>query len=230
MDMTTLVILLIVLGVFLLVFVRYCLQANVVDWGHGWINFLDGFLRLFIRTYHRFQFQAIPLPEKGGALLASNHVSGLDPLLMIAACDRPVRFLIAQEQYDRFGFNWVFKQAGCIPVERGGPASKPFRAALQALAEGEVVGLFPEGGIHTRRKPAQRLKAGVAKLSAMSGVPIYPVTISGILLEGFTVLTLFLPNRSCLTSYPPLVCDESDHHQCMAALTELLINTDNNKK
>ena len=61
MDMTTSVILLIVLGVFLLGFVRYCLQANVVDWGHGWINFLDGFLRLFIRTYHRFQFQAIPL-------------------------------------------------------------------------------------------------------------------------------------------------------------------------
>jgi len=222
MDTITSFILFLFLFSLLFWFVRVCQKANVVDWGHSWVNFLDGFLRLFTRTYHRFQYQPIPLPEKGAALLVSNHISGLDPLLMIAACKRPVRFLIAQEQYNRFGLNWVYKQVGCIPIQRGGRAQKPFRAALQALEQGEVVALFPEGAIHTKRKPVKRLKGGVAKLAGMSGTPVYPVTISGILIEGFTVLTLLIPNRARLTSYPTIACDELGYDKCMAKLTELL--------
>jgi 1-acyl-sn-glycerol-3-phosphate acyltransferase len=208
-------------------FIRLCMKANVVDWGHGWINLLDGFLRLFIRTFHRFKYQPIPLPEQGGALVVSNHLSGLDPLLMMAACRRPIRFIIAREQYERFGLNWVFRQVGCIPVERGGRADKALRAALQALAQGEVVGLFPEGAIHTHRKPAKRLKGGVALLSKMSGCPVYPVTIDGILIEGFTVLTLFVPNRARLTSHGRIDCQTLDHDKCMAKLTELLLTRKN---
>lgn len=202
---------------------RACHRANVVDWGHSWINILDGFLRLYIKYFHRFKYQPVPLPESGAALLVSNHVSGLDPLLMIAACNRPVRFMIAQEQYDRFGLNWVFRQVGCIPLQRGARIEKPFRAALQALENGEVVALFPEGAIHTRRKPAKRLKGGVAKLSELSGAPVYPVTIDGILIEGFTVLTLFMPNKASLTSYPVINCLSLGHETCMAKLTKILI-------
>lgn len=222
MKITTLLFIFIVLFFLLAWLWRASQRANVVDWGHSWINFLDGFLRLFIKYYHRFQYQPIPIPETGPALLASNHVSGLDPLLMIAACKRPVRFLIAQEQYDRIGLNWVFKQVGCIPVQRGARAEKPFRAALQALEQGEVVALFPEGGIHTSRKPAKRLKGGIAKLAELSGVPVYPVFIDGILIEGFTVLTLFMPNKARLTSYPKLECASLGHEKCMARITELL--------
>lgn len=222
MGATPSVILLVVLFSLLAWFVQACRKANLVDWGHHWVNLLDGFLRLFIRTYHRFQFEPIPLPETGAALLVANHVSGLDPLLMIAACKRPVRFLIAQEQYDRFAMHWVFQQVGCIPLQRGARADKAFRAALQALEQGEVVALFPEGAIHTSRKPAKRLKGGVAKLAEMSGAAVYPVTISGILIEGFTVLTLLLPNRARLKSYAPISCDELGYDQCMAKLTEVL--------
>ena len=222
MDITTLLTIIVLLFLFFLWIWQASHRANVVDWGHNWINFLDGFLRLYIKYFHRFQYQPIALPETGPALLASNHVSGLDPLLMIAACRRPVRFLIAQEQYDRIGLNWVFKQVGCIPVQRGARAEKPFRAALQALEEGEVVALFPEGGIHTRRKPARRLKGGIAKLAELSGVPDYPVSIDGILIEGFTVLTLFMPNKARLTSYPKLECASLGHEKCMAELKELI--------
>lgn len=223
METTTLLILLVFLIALFFWFVRLCHKATVVDWGHGWVNFLDGFLRIFIRSYHRFKYQPIPLPEKGPALLVANHISGLDPLLMVAACKRPVRFLIAQEQYDRFGLNWIYKQIGCIPVQRGGRVDKAFRAALQALEQGEVVALFPEGAIHTKRKPAKRLKGGVGKLAEMSAAPVYPVIISGILVEGFTVLTLLLPNRARLKSFPAIACDKLGHEKCMAKLAELLI-------
>lgn len=224
MDITTLLTTLILLFFLLLWVWHVSLRANVVDWGHHWINFLDGFLRLYIKYFHRFKYEPIPIPETGGAILVSNHVSGLDPLLMIAACHRPVRFLIAQEQYDRIGLNWVFKQVGSIPLQRGARVDKAFRAALQALENGEVIALFPEGAIHTRRKPAKRLKSGAAKLSELSGAPVYPVTIEGILIEGFTVLTLFLPNKARLTTYPVLDCQALGNEKCMAKLTQLLIS------
>lgn len=224
MELTTTITLIIVLILLVSWLWHLGNKANQVDWGHAWVNWLDGFLRLYIRYFHRFKYQPIPLPETGGALLVSNHVSGLDPLLMIAACQRPVRFLIAQEQYDRIGLNWVFKQVGCIPLQRGARIDKAFRAALQALAQGEVVALFPEGAIHTKRKPAKRLKSGVAKLAELSGAPVYPVTIDGILIEGFTVLTLFMPNKARLNSYPELDCAMLGHEKCMARLSELLLN------
>ena len=226
MDITTLLTITIFIFFLLLWIVSASHRANLVDWGHSWINFLDGFLRLYIKYFHRFKYQPIAIPETGGALLVSNHISGLDPLLMIAACRRPVRFLIAQEQYDRIGLNWVFKQVGCIPLQRGARVDKAFREALQALAKGEVVALFPEGAIHTQRKPAKRLKSGVAKLAELSGAPVYPVTIDGILIEGFTVLALFMPNKARLTSYPMLECRSIGHEKCMAELTRLFIRPD----
>lgn len=225
MDITIVFWIIVVLFLLLVGLRRASLKANIVDWGHGWINLLDGFLRLYIKYFHRFHYQPIPLPETGPALLVANHVSGLDPLLMIAACKRPVRFLIAQEQYDRTGLNWVFKKVGCIPVQRGGRVEKAFRTALQALENGEVVALFPEGGIHTRRKPAKRLKGGIAKLSEISGVPVYPVTIDGILIEGLNVLALLMPNRARLTSYPKLDCASLGDKECLDRLSKLLIKS-----
>jgi len=114
---------------------------------------IDGWLRLFCRYYHRLEYEPLPLPERGPALVASNHLSGLDPLLLITASKRPLRFLIAQEEYHRFGLNWLFRAAGCIPVDRKGRPEKALRRAREALQRGEVVALFPHGrmGIHGER-------------------------------------------------------------------------------
>ena len=97
---------------------KKCEAANVADWGNRWINRLDGLNRLFCRHFHRLGRQNIPLPAHGGVLVVSNHVSGLDPLLLIAASPRPLRFLIAREEYGRWWLTWLFRASGCIPVER----------------------------------------------------------------------------------------------------------------
>lgn len=201
---------------------RACEEANEVDWGKRWLNRLDGFNRLFCRHYHRFQFEPIPLPGAGGALLASNHVSGLDPMLITAASHRPVRFMIAREQYERFGLTWLFRALGCIPVEREQRAELALRHALRVLQEGEVVALFPHAGIHLDRDPPRKLKGGVVKLSQLAGCPIYPVCIEGVRGQGKVLLAVVLRSRARLKSFAPLSCAGRETAACLEKLAHLL--------
>src|SRR5688572_9865683 len=114
-------------------------KANKADWGNKWLNRLDGLNRIFCRRFHRLRHAKMVLPDTGGALVASNHVSGLDPLLLIAASRRPLRFMIAREQYERWGLKWLFRAVGCIPVERSHNPRAAFHAARAALERGEIV-------------------------------------------------------------------------------------------
>ena len=201
---------------------RLGLSANETDWGRPWLNVVDGLNRLFCRRFHRFDHDPVPLPGEGAVLLVANHVSGLDPLLMIAACRRPVRFMIAVEQYNRLGLRWFFKAIGCIPVDRDKRPERAFRAALRALADGEVVALFPQGAIHHGHMPPRRLKGGVARLAALSGAPVYPVKVSGIRGQGHTLLAVLWRSRARLDSFPPVDCAQLDAAACLDALSMLL--------
>ena len=195
------------------------------DWGNPLLNLLDGGLRLFLKFYHRYEYQSPPLPRQGGVLLVANHVSGLDPLLVVAACRRPVRFLIAREQYQRFGLQWLFRAIGCIPVERNGGMETAFRSAVRALRQGEAVALFPGGGIHPSHQAAPVLKPGVVRLAKATGVPIYPLVLSGVSGEGKVVLAVLLPGKARLSSYPPVQCEAGTEQDCLQQLTSLLNNS-----
>jgi len=197
-------------------------RASGADWGAGWKNVIDGWLRLFCARYHHFRFLPVPLPAEGPAILACNHVSGLDPLLVIAACRRPVRFMIAQEQYQRFGLTWLFRAARCIPVDRARHPQRAYRAALKALADGDVVALFPHGQIHLDTDPPRKLKAGVARLATLSGARVYPLRVQGIAGEGHVIGGVVRRSRARLFSFSPIDCSARHHPACMAQLTRLL--------
>ncbi|VAX13099.1 Acyl-CoA:1-acyl-sn-glycerol-3-phosphate acyltransferase [hydrothermal vent metagenome] len=197
-------------------------RANVADWGKPWVNLLDGWFRLFLKYYHRYHYEPVELPEQGAVLLAGNHVSGLDPLLIIAACRRPVRFMVAREEYERFGLRWFFRAGGCIPVERKGQPEKAFREALMALKRGEVVGIFPEGAIHLSSHPPRRLKRGVAMLAKLGDAPVYPVQVSGAAAEGHVILAVLKRGHARLRAFPPLNCAALGQTICLEQLGKLL--------
>ncbi|BAU48775.1 glycerol acyltransferase [Sulfurifustis variabilis] len=184
--------------------VAACESANRADWGGKWLNRLDGLNRLFCRRYHRLRHRRVPLPARGPALVVANHVSGLDPLLMIAACRRPLRFIIAREQYERRWLTPLFRAIGCIPVERLANSRPALRAARRALEAGEVVALFPYGRIRLDHEPPARLKRGVLHLAAQTGAPIVPLRIDGVRGQGRTVSAVLMRSRARIRSHAPL--------------------------
>lgn len=183
-------------------FSRLCLAASEADWGNPWLNRIDGLNRLFCRYYHRFSPVELPLKEQGAAIVVANHISGLDPLLLIACARRPLRFLIAREQYRRFGLQWLFRAAGCIPVDRETSPEKALRQAFKALREGEVVALFPIGKIHLPSDPPRRSKAGASRLAANTGAPVIPLRISGVAHPGRILPAVFLRSRARVDGLP----------------------------
>lgn len=190
------------------------------DWGSPGLNRVAGLNRLFCHRYHRQSGDRITLPEKGGAIVVSNHVSGLDALLLVAACNRPLRFLIAKEQYQRFGLQWLYRRIGCIPVERETRPQVAFRAALQKLREGEVIALFPHGTIHLDSDPPRRLKAGAVKLARMSGCSIYPVRIDGIKGQGHTILSVPIRSHAWMKTGEPIGATDMDEKQCLRQIAQ----------
>lgn len=155
-------------------------RNNQADWGHWGTNILDGLIRVYCRRYHRQGEQSIHIPDDPHVLLAPNHISGIDPFVLITATNRPIRFMIAKEEYEKPVLHWMFKAAGCIPVDRDGRVEKAFRSALRAIKAGELVSLFPQGGIHRHDLRREVIKPGVIRLSQLSNCHILPVRIEGV--------------------------------------------------
>ncbi len=183
--------------ILLLYLIQIGKKHNKTDWGSSGLNILDGINRWFCLKYHRLPSEMIELPETGPAILVSNHISGLDPLLLIAATTRPLRFMIAQEEYDRWWLKWLLKKVGCIPVKRDKNPKKALNHSIAALEKGEILVVFPQGGIVTE-DDAKPLKKGAFVLAEIANVSIYSVRIDGVGGKGFTVFAVFIPSKISL--------------------------------
>lgn len=195
----------------------------MADWGGPWVNRLDGFNRIYCRRYQRLHGDTLRLPESGPAIVVANHISGIDPFLLIASSKRPLRFIVASEQYHRFGLNWMFRASGCIPVDRTGKPERAFRAALKALQDGEVIGIFPHGTIHLESEPYRKLKPGAVRLAQLAGCEIYPVRIDGVRAEGGLFLPGLLRGRAKIECFAPIDCHERDVKECLDEMEPLVV-------
>ena len=125
------------------------------------------------------------VPDKGAAIIASNHLSFADWLFMPLALDRRITFVAKSDYFTRAGIKgWAQKRffagTGQVPIDRsGGRASESaLRAGLKVLQRGELFGIYPEG---TRSHDGRLYKGrtGVARLALLSAAPVIPSAIIG---------------------------------------------------
>ncbi|WP_372658284.1 MFS transporter [Hydrogenophaga sp.] len=128
------------------------------------------------------------IPTEGAAVLVCNHVSFVDAVLLMAASPRPIRFLMDHRIFKVPLLGWLFRMAKAIPIapQKEDPAAyeAAFAAAAAVLRDGELLAIFPEGGI-TRDGALQPFKGGVVKVldrAQADGlqVPVIPMALTNL--------------------------------------------------
>ena len=118
------------------------------------------------------------VPQEGAAILAANHASFLDPILVGICARRPVRFLVANDFYRDPRLHTVLRWLGAIPVGGDAGMIRSFRHIADVIREGGLLGIFPEGGI-TRDGVMKPFRAGAAVIALRMGVPVVPIHLCG---------------------------------------------------
>jgi 1-acyl-sn-glycerol-3-phosphate acyltransferase len=121
-------------------------------------------------------------PVQGGYIVAGNHVSYLDPILLWCCVPRPTHFIARQNLFDTPAVGWVLRRVWAFPIQRASADRQAITRATQLLTHGDVVGIFPEGTRQDASESGGELgqgHAGVAFIAARADVPVVPVGISG---------------------------------------------------
>ncbi len=118
------------------------------------------------------------VPRQGAFILASNHVSNLDVIVMQLAMPRPIFFMGKAELFKYEPLAAVFRDLGAFPVYRGEGDAWALRHAHRVLEAGQVLGMFPEGH-RSKGSGLGPAKTGAARLAIEAGCPILPLAITG---------------------------------------------------
>lgn len=123
------------------------------------------------------------VPRAGAAVLVANHVSFIDWFVITAASRRPVRFVMDHAMFKNPFLGWIFRLAKAIPIapakEDAALKEKAFADISQALKDGDLVCIFPEGMI-TRDGGLNPFKPGVERILAADPVPVIPMALDGL--------------------------------------------------
>ncbi|MFY9344745.1 MAG: lysophospholipid acyltransferase family protein [Planctomycetota bacterium] len=148
------------------------MQRSAFGW---WLS--RSIVWLFCKVWHRVRHEG-SIPETGPLLLVANHTSYLDPILVGTGVRRWVAFL-AQAGLASFGpLRWWLAQMGVTLIDRKAPSKDALRLIADQLANGEAVGIFPEGTRSADGKVAP-FRSGVEFLVRRTGAAVVPIGLDG---------------------------------------------------
>ena len=136
------------------------------------------------RCIYRFKVKGDEhIPTTGAAILVSNHVSYVDAVLLMAASPRPIRFIMDSRIFAIPVLGWLFKLGKAIPIapQKDDPVAyeKAFAEARRVLDEGDLLAIFPEGGI-TQDGSLGEFKGGIMKVLQTNPVPVIPMALTNL--------------------------------------------------
>ncbi len=171
-----------------------------------------------IRVYGREH-----LPQKKGFILASNHLSNLDPMVLGLASGRRLSYVAKESLFKNKFFAFVLHQVGAFPIKRDAADIGAIKEAIRRLKSGSSVVIFPQG---TRKAKAEeeKIQSGVGLLAAKSQASIIPAFIQGsehILAAGRRFIK---PGRIRVFFGPAVFYNPSDSYQDLAIRTMRCIN------
>ena len=139
---------------------------------------------ILIQTVYKVKtVNAAVIPEQGAGVLVCNHVSYMDAIVIMACSPRPIRFVMDHRIFKIPFLSWIFRTAKAIPIapakEDPWIMEKAYVDIAQALHEGELLCIFPEGKL-TTTGDMNEFKGGIRKILDRSPVPVYPMALRGL--------------------------------------------------
>lgn len=160
---------------------------------------------MYSRWFHALRIDGrenIPAARDAGPLIVvSNHTAGVDPVLIQAACEFEIRWMMAADMRLPF-FERFWEWAGVISVDRRGRDVAGTREAIRHLRRGGVLGVFPEGGLERPRRMVRPFHQGVGLLIERTGAPVLPVVVDGTPYVYRAWTSLYVPSRSTVRFFP----------------------------
>jgi 1-acyl-sn-glycerol-3-phosphate acyltransferase len=126
-----------------------------------------------LKTYDRRN-----VPATGGVILAANHQSYLDPVLVAVHLRRPVSFMAKSELFTNPYFGWFIRTLHAYPVRQGEGDVGAMKETIRRLQEGHMLNIYPEG-TRTQTGEIGPMEKGIALVIRKAGVPVVPVAIAG---------------------------------------------------
>ena len=164
---------------------------------------------LFAVEYHGLE----NIPDKGAVIVAGNHPSYLDPVLVMLPLSRPIRYMAWDALFKIPGLGQAIRMLGAFPVDiRRGKGESAFNEAINILHGHEALGIFPEGQ-RSERGPMGELRTGVARLAIATGAPIVPVTIGGASRAWPKYRMLPRPAKIIVRYHAPIHLDPTEREQ-----------------
>lgn len=135
---------------------------------------------IFLKLFFDFKVEGREnLPKKGGFILACNHLSYLDPVVLGSGCRRTVHFMARDTLFNNRFLGFWMKSVGAIPVKRGRADFSALKKSLRLVRSGEGLAIFPEGARRPIDKAFINPQPGAGFLADKANVPVIPVYVSG---------------------------------------------------
>ncbi|MEW6410241.1 MAG: lysophospholipid acyltransferase family protein [Nitrospirota bacterium] len=147
----------------------------------GWVLYDVFHVIVYVLARILFRLKVVGdenIPAEGGVIVASNHVSYLDPPLLGCAIKRRVNFMAREELFRMPLLGCLIKKFNAFPVKRDKADRTAIKKAISLLKNGEVVAMFPEGA-RSEDGLLQKPKPGIGLITTLSGVSVVPTYIKG---------------------------------------------------
>jgi 1-acyl-sn-glycerol-3-phosphate acyltransferase len=147
----------------------------------GLYRFLRTVLPTVVMPYFKVTVEGLEhVPRQGPAIIAGNHLSFIDSIVLALSLPRPLYYLGKSDYWESARTRWLVAGAGVVPVHRdgGGRGEDSLNAGVRLLERGDLLGIYPEG----TRSPDGRLyrgKTGPVRMALEAGVPVVPFGIQG---------------------------------------------------
>lgn len=152
--------------------------------------------RLFSLVWHRLEVVGRDrIPGEGPVILASNHPSAVDPMLLQAGSIRMIRWLMLT-QYELKPLGPLWRAIKPISLDRDNGDIAKIRQVVEILKEGELVGIYPEGGLQRSKRELKPMEPGIGMIAKRSGATIVPAWIDGPAVSDRMLVHMFKPSRS----------------------------------